>query len=79
MVVANRGWRQQAEERAEESRIFYVAATRAQDDLYLCHPFSHHVRGKGTTFLRPSPFIAELEDHGEPELEPWERWMIDGG
>ncbi len=63
----------------EERRLFYVATTRAQDDLYLCHPFTHAVRGKGTTFLRPSPFIVELEDHQDPETEPWERWMIEGG
>ncbi len=63
----------------EERRLFYVASTRARDDLYLCHPFSHTVRGKGTTFLRPSPFVVELENHDHPEVEPWERWAIEGG
>ena len=63
----------------EERRLFYVAATRARDDLYLCHPFSHTLRGKGTTFLRASPFVTELEDHDRPEREPWERWVIEGG
>lgn len=63
----------------EERRLFYVASTRARDDLYLCHPFTHTVRSKGTTFLRPSPFVVELEDHDKPETEPWERWAIEGG
>ena len=65
----------QPEELEEERRLFYVATTRAQDDLYLCHPFTHNTRNRGTTFLRPSQFIAELEDpSGE---EPWERWTIE--
>ncbi len=61
----------------EERRLFYVATTRAQDDLYLCHPFMHNKRGSGTVFLRPSQFVDELEDADHPEKEPWERWVID--
>jgi ATP-dependent DNA helicase UvrD/PcrA len=43
----------------EERRLFYVAATRAKDELYLCCPVSsggwHSIN-----FLRPSRFIREL-------------------
>jgi DNA helicase-2/ATP-dependent DNA helicase PcrA len=38
---------------AEERRLFYVAMTRARDELWL----SYHIGGRGTR--RPSPFIAE--------------------
>ncbi len=38
---------------AEERRLFYVAMTRARDELWL----SYHLGGRGTR--RPSPFIAE--------------------
>jgi DNA helicase-2/ATP-dependent DNA helicase PcrA len=61
----------------EERRLFYVAATRARDDLYLCHPFSHHSRDGSFILLRPSTFITELEAPRAPEREPWERWVIE--
>jgi DNA helicase-2/ATP-dependent DNA helicase PcrA len=43
----------------EERRLFYVAATRARDDLYLCCPISSG-GWHGINFLRPSRFIKEL-------------------
>lgn len=61
----------------EERRLFYVAATRAKDDLYLCHPFGHQTRDGSISLLRPSPFISELERPRKPEQEPWERWLIE--
>ncbi len=49
-----------AEDEEEERRLFYVAATRAKDELYLCYPIvSESWRGLG--FLRPSRFIQELD------------------
>jgi DNA helicase-2/ATP-dependent DNA helicase PcrA len=45
----------------EERRLFYVAVTRAKDELYLCYPITSedwHVLG----FLRPSRFIKELPE-----------------
>jgi DNA helicase-2/ATP-dependent DNA helicase PcrA len=41
---------------AEERRLFYVAMTRARDELWL----SYHTGGRGAR--RPSPFIAEAID-----------------
>jgi DNA helicase-2/ATP-dependent DNA helicase PcrA len=61
----------------EERRLFYVAATRAKDDLYLCYPFDHQTRDGSIVLLRPSPFISELERPKSPEQEPWERWLIE--
>lgn len=43
----------------EERRLFYVAVTRARDDLYLCCPISSG-GWQGINFLRPSRFIREL-------------------
>ena len=61
----------------EERRLFYVATTRAKDDLYLCQPFMGTGRGRGAAFLRPSMFLAELDVPGMEEEEPWERWVIE--
>ncbi|MBE0425410.1 MAG: ATP-dependent helicase [Nitrospirae bacterium] len=50
------------EHEEEERRLFYVAVTRAKEELYLCYPViseDWHALG----FLRPSRFIREL--HGE--------------
>jgi DNA helicase II / ATP-dependent DNA helicase PcrA len=43
----------------EERRLFYVAATRAKDNLYLCCPISSG-GWQSINFLRPSRFIREL-------------------
>lgn len=43
----------------EERRLFYVAVTRARNDLYLCCPIAS--RGwHSLNFLRPSRFVREL-------------------
>lgn len=45
----------------EERRLFYVALTRAKDDLLLCVPSSRRLPGNGNTlYLRPSRFVKEL-------------------
>lgn len=43
----------------EERRLFYVAVTRAQEELSLCYPLSSE-EWYGVGFLRPSRFIKEL-------------------
>jgi DNA helicase-2/ATP-dependent DNA helicase PcrA len=45
----------------EERRLFYVAVTRAKDDLCLCYPFTSE-EWSGLGFLRPSRFIRELPE-----------------
>lgn len=51
------------EERGEEEerRIFYVATTRAKDELYITHPFlDMSLRGNGQLLLQPSRFLREI-------------------
>jgi DNA helicase-2/ATP-dependent DNA helicase PcrA len=45
----------------EERRLFYVAVTRAKDELYLCYPITSE-DWHGLGFLRPSRFIKELSE-----------------
>jgi len=45
----------------EERRLFYVAITRARDELYLCYPCIRVTRGTWTQQKQqPSRFLAEL-------------------
>ncbi|MCD4760855.1 ATP-dependent helicase [bacterium] len=48
------------EEREEERRLFYVAATRAEKYLYLTYPLSIF-KYDGYQSLKPSPFISEVD------------------
>jgi DNA helicase-2/ATP-dependent DNA helicase PcrA len=50
---------------AEERRLFYVALTRAKDELLLCVPSSRRLPGNGNTlYLRPSRFVKALPVEG---------------
>jgi DNA helicase-2/ATP-dependent DNA helicase PcrA len=63
---------------AEERRLFYVAATRAKDQLYLCYPVSDYSRGMGNLPLSPSRFIRELSPSDlRAKDRPYEQWAID--
>jgi DNA helicase II / ATP-dependent DNA helicase PcrA len=44
----------------EERRLFYVAATRAKDELYLCVPAMRRTRDAGMQFFPTSRFVEEL-------------------
>lgn len=56
----------------EERRVFYVAVTRAKDELYLCYPAMDDRWQGGAIIKRPSQFIQEL-----PE-KTYEMWEIEG-
>lgn len=60
------------EDEEEERRLFYVAATRAKDDLHLCYPASDARRDGRAVMYRPSRFLQEL---GEPL--PFETWKLE--
>jgi DNA helicase-2/ATP-dependent DNA helicase PcrA len=47
---------------AEERRLFYVAITRAEDELFLCTPMVRRQRDGGIIFLDPSRFLAEVPE-----------------
>src|SRR2546423_800797 len=44
----------------EERRLFYVAVTRAKDELYLTYPHMRLTGGYGDVFQRPSRFLKEI-------------------
>jgi DNA helicase-2/ATP-dependent DNA helicase PcrA len=55
----------------EERRLFYVAVTRAKDELMLVHPLSAYDRYGVVVVTEPSRFLREL-----PEAL-YERWVLD--
>ena len=46
----------------EERRLFYVAVTRARDELYLTYPQMRLSGGYGDVFQRPSRFLQEISN-----------------
>ena len=57
----------------EERRLFYVAITRARDELYLTYPHMRLSGGYGDVFQRPSRFLKELPN------ELVEDWQVQRG
>jgi len=49
-----------AKDLEEERRLFYVAITRAKDELYLTYPHMRLTGGYGDVFQRPSRFLKEI-------------------
>jgi DNA helicase II / ATP-dependent DNA helicase PcrA len=45
----------------EERRVFYVAVTRAMDELWLTYPLTIARPGRGHLLAAPSRFLAEIE------------------
>jgi DNA helicase-2/ATP-dependent DNA helicase PcrA len=59
----------------EERRLFYVACTRAKDELYLTYPLVAAPRDRERVVMKASRFLEELP----PEPEIFERWQLDEG
>jgi DNA helicase II / ATP-dependent DNA helicase PcrA len=53
----------------EERRLFYVAITRARDELYLTYPQMRLSGGFGDIFQRPSRFLKEIPNQ---LVEDWQ-------
>jgi DNA helicase-2/ATP-dependent DNA helicase PcrA len=62
-----------AEALEEERRLFYVAVTRAEDELYLSWPFIKRSPGAGDAIQRISPFLEAIP------RELLEEWNVLGG
>ncbi len=65
---------QDTEGEEEERRLFYVAATRARDELYLTYPLWDYGRGEPSALMQPSRFIQEIP---RPAYTKWvleEKW-----
>jgi DNA helicase-2/ATP-dependent DNA helicase PcrA len=54
----------------EERRLFYVAVTRAKDELYLSYPCVSFSHGYGDPLQRPSRFLGEVPS------ELMEEWQV---
>ena len=57
----------------EERRLFYVAVTRAKDELYLTYPMMQEERDQARLLMRPSRFLDELPTRPPP----YEKWSIE--
>lgn len=53
----------------EERRLFYVATTRAMDELYLCYPLLIYDRQIGHIIMKPSRFVSELSSNTYDEWQ----------
>ncbi|MHB8138711.1 MAG: ATP-dependent helicase [Smithellaceae bacterium] len=61
----------------EERRLFYVAVTRAKDQLYLSSPVLDYTRAAGTLTLSPSRFISEIAPlSSKDEQRAFEQWTL---
>src|SRR6267142_410405 len=57
----------------EERRLFYVAVSRAKDEVYLTYPMMQEERDQARLLMRPSRFVDELP----VAPAPYEKWSIE--
>jgi DNA helicase-2/ATP-dependent DNA helicase PcrA len=60
-----------AESEEEERRLFYVAITRAKDELYVCYPLVVTDYSRQTVIQKPSRFLTEVP------RELFEIWSVE--
>jgi DNA helicase-2/ATP-dependent DNA helicase PcrA len=71
MFPSSRTMNESLDGEAEERRLFYVAVTRAKDELHLCMPEVRRPRDGGVMPCPPSRFVIEIP----PEMmEPVSEW-----
>lgn len=64
----------------EERRLYYVAVTRAKDELYLTYPQTSRQRDTSMILHKPSRFISELpapSEDAEGTSGLYESWVIE--
>jgi DNA helicase-2/ATP-dependent DNA helicase PcrA len=64
----------------EERRLFYVAVTRAKDEVFLTYPQVHRGRDAHQTLMRRSRFVEELPEPEEIDgltYGLYEQWQIE--
>ncbi|MFH1809958.1 MAG: ATP-dependent helicase [Pseudomonadota bacterium] len=63
----------------EERRLFYVATTRARDELFLTYPMIHRARDHSQVLLARSRFVSELpEPRGDDDPDGlYETWSLE--
>ena len=62
MFPSARSMKESEDGEAEERRLFYVAVTRAEDELVICVPGMRRMRDGGVLYCEPSHFIDELNE-----------------
>ena len=60
MFPATRALNESTDAESEERRLFYVAVTRAKDELCLCAPEVRRMPDGGVMYCQPSRFIGEI-------------------
>ena len=66
------------EDQEEERRLFYVAITRAKNELYLSYPLVRFMPGKsGDALQRPSRFVNEMPMDGKEMCIPQNGRFVD--
>ena len=63
MFPSSRSLQESTDGDAEERRLFYVAITRAKDELFICVPEVRRMRDGGVMYCEPSRFIQEIPRH----------------
>ena len=62
----------------EERRLFYVAATRAKEEVMMTFPMLHRQRDHSQVLLRRSRFVEEIEDlETDDEVPVVETWLLE--
>lgn len=59
----------------EERRLFYVAVTRAMNELYISFPMMHAVRGGGVQRLMASRFLSDIPKEAYEKLSFRPTWQ----
>lgn len=70
MFPSSRSLQESPEAEAEERRLFYVAVTRAKDELCLCVPEVRRTRDGGVIYCEPSRFVTEVPRQLLSEVRP---------